>query len=1086
MRHQLRFWFVVISLGFAGSMSGAVTAMGQAAETSPDPQTSPAKSGGETISFEHHVRPLLKAYCLDCHGGEEELQGDLDLRLARLIRKGGESGAAIIPGRPDDSLLIQRVRDGEMPPGEKKMPAADIDKLKRWIAAGAPTLRPEPELIDKGIGITPEEREFWAFQPLSKPASHPDDASKSSWARSAIDWQIESIAKSAGAPLADDADRATLLRRASLDLTGLPPTAEELDEFVASDAPDAFEQRLDRMLASPRYGERWGRHWLDAAGYADSDGYTNTDSPRPYVYKYRDYVIRSLNSDLPVDQFILEQLAGDELVGETTTNFTPEQIRWLTATGFLRLAADGTGSGAPDQDLARNQVMADTLKIVSSSLLGLTVQCAQCHNHRYDPIPQADYYRLRAIFEPALDWKNWRAPQQRLVSLYTDADRAQAAQVESEAQRVQAEKNEKQAQYLAAALEKELLKFPEDRRPALRMAYQTPADKRTPEQTALLKENPSVNISPGTLYQYDAMAAEDLKKFDQRIAEIRAKKPVEDFVHALVESNPTPPTTFVFHRGDHRQPKNAVTPGDLTIAAPPGSRFDISLAASPLSAATSPATASPAAAGKSGRRSAFAKHLTQGNHPLFGRVLANRLWQHHFGRGFVGTAGDLGMLGERPTHPALLDWLALEWYERQWSWKSMHRLLMTSAVYRQSSRNDAAQGNDQDNRLWARASVRRLDAEQIRDRMLFATGELSQRMFGPAAPVKEDEVGQVVVAEGEPRRSIYLLARRSQPVALLTAFDAPVMETNCERRPTSTVATQSLMLMNGEFVLRQAESLAKRARLEADSFTPPTYSTETRQLADRVEALRRPPVWRYGYGEFTEATQRVARFEALSHWTGGQWQGGSSLPDAKIGWVLLNAHGGHPGQGEAFAAIRRWTAPRAGVASVKGTLAHPQSPGDGVRGRIVSSRVGKVGEWSVFQQQAETVVNEIPVEAGDAIDFVVDCRTAESSDSYSWPVTVTLKATAIGEAPAATLPFASEKEFSGPRPPAAWRTLVQAWRLAYGRSPNDLELTWALEHVATQAPILHAATGESVAAELQAIVNVCQALLTSNEFLYVD
>lgn len=511
MRHQLRFWFVVISLGFAGSMSGAVTAMGQAAETSPDPQTSPAKSGGETISFEHHVRPLLKAYCLDCHGGEEELQGDLDLRLARLIRKGGESGAAIIPGRPDDSLLIQRVRDGEMPPGEKKMPAADIDKLKRWIAAGAPTLRPEPELIDKGIGITPEEREFWAFQPLSKPASHPDDASKSSWARSAIDWQIESIAKSAGAPLADDADRATLLRRASLDLTGLPPTAEELDEFVASDAPDAFEQRLDRMLASPRYGERWGRHWLDAAGYADSDGYTNTDSPRPYVYKYRDYVIRSLNSDLPVDQFILEQLAGDELVGETTTNFTPEQIRWLTATGFLRLAADGTGSGAPDQDLARNQVMADTLKIVSSSLLGLTVQCAQCHNHRYDPIPQADYYRLRAIFEPALDWKNWRAPQQRLVSLYTDADRAQAAQVESEAQRVQAEKNEKQAQYLAAALEKELLKFPEDRRPALRMAYQTPADKRTPEQTALLKENPSVNISPGTLYQYDAMAAEDLK-----------------------------------------------------------------------------------------------------------------------------------------------------------------------------------------------------------------------------------------------------------------------------------------------------------------------------------------------------------------------------------------------------------------------------------------------------------------------------------------------------------------------------------------------------------------------------------------------
>jgi hypothetical protein len=1042
--------------------------------------------GAERLTFEQHVRPLLKVYCLDCHGAGDELQGKLDLRLARLAQQGGENGPAIVPGKPAESLLFQRVAAGEMPPGEKKMPPAEIERLRQWIADGAVTARPEPEKLDQGIGITPEEREFWAFQPLRRPAV-PDatsirpvpavsPATDPLAARTPVDLFVAAAAAERGLALAPAADAATLMRRASLDLVGLPPTREEVEAFANDTAPDAFERWLDRLLASPRHGERWARHWLDIAGYADSDGYTNADAPRSYAYKYRDYVIRALNADLPLDRFVLEQLAGDELVGAATANFSAEQIRWLEASGFLRLAADGTGSGAADQDLARNQVVADTVRIASTAFLGLSVHCAQCHNHRYDPIPQSDYYRLRAIFEPALDWKNWRPPQARLVSLYTDADRAAAAAADAEAQRITVEKNAKQAAYLALAFDKELMKFPESRRPALREAYQTPADKRSADQAKLLKENPSVNITPGVLYQYDAAAAEDLKKYDQRIAEARGKKPVEDFVHALIEprwaASQTPPATFVFHRGDHRQPKAAVSPGDLSIAAPPGERFEIP---------TRPA--SPGDAASTGRRGAFARHLANGQHPLFGRVQANRLWLHHFGRGLVGTPADFGVLGQRPTHPALLDWLATEWAARQWSWKQMHRVLMTSHVYRQSSTNESAMSQDQDNRWLTRFAVRRLEAEAIRDRMLAASGGLSGRMFGPPAAVKEDEVGQVVVApEGEGRRSVYLQQRRSQPVALLAAFDAPVMETNCELRSSSTVATQSLMLLNGDFTLKQAAELARVAQREAESIELPSLSPETLAAAAAVDSLRRPVAWQAGYGGVDEATGRVVAFQPLPHWTGGSWQGGPSLPDSRIGWVLVNAGGGHPGNGAAFAAIRRWTAPRSGVVSLAGKLSHPQAAGDGVRGRLVSSRGGKAGEWTAFQQTVDTKAEGLAVEAGDTLDFVVDCRESENSDSFGWSVTLTL-ASPGGPAPQQ---FVSEKELPTPRPAAAVKTLARAFERAYGRAASDRELRLTLELVAAQAPSLHAATGESIAAEMAAITNVCQALITSNEFLYVD
>jgi hypothetical protein len=752
----------------------------------------------EPVTFEKDVRPILKAYCLDCHGAGEKLKGGLDLRLRRLAAQGGDGGPAFVAGKPDASLLLKRLKSGEMPPGEKKVSAAQIAVIEKWIAADAPALSSEPAKLPPGIDISAGERAYWFFQPLRRP--EPPLFKSADRVRTPVDAFVLAKLREKGLAFAADADRLTLVRRAAFDLIGLPPSSAEVEAFLADRSEEAYEKMLDRLLASPHYGERWARHWLDVAGYADSDGNGSDDTPRPYAYKYRDWVIRALNSDLPLDQFIIDQLAGDELVAQPWKNLSPSQIDHLTATGFLRMAPDGT-TGGGDPTPAANQVVADTLKIVGSALLGLTVGCAECHDHRYDPIPHVDYYRLRAVFEPALDPKKWRRPPQRLVSLYTDADRAKAAEIEAAVQKLQADYNVKQQKFLAVAVDKELTKYAEPLRSKLRDAYRANGDKRTGEQKKLLEAHPSANISAGVLYQYNQAAADELKRDQDRINVKRAERPVEDFLSVLGEVPGAVPATHLFYRGDYRQPKQAVKPGDLTIAAPEGQRLEI--------AEKEPTLAT------TGRRLALARHLTNGQHPLLGRVLANRIWLHHFGRGIVDTPGDFGVLGVRPTHPELLDWLADELPRQGWSLKRMHKLLMTSTVYRQSSRRDpAAKSIDADGSWYSRYPLRRLDAETLRDRLLFAAGRLDSRPFGPPVPIEEDTVGQVVAKGDSPRRSIYLQVRRTRPVSLLSAFDAPLMAVNCDRRASSTAATQSLMLMNSDFVLKHAGLFADRIRRE--------------------------------------------------------------------------------------------------------------------------------------------------------------------------------------------------------------------------------------------------------------------------------
>ncbi len=790
--------------------------------------TASASLGAEAlITFEKDVRPILKAQCFHCHGEDGELKGGLDVRLARSILKGGKSGAAVVPGNALESHLLKLVREGEMPKGKAKLKASQIETIERWIAQGAKTARPEPEKLGAEHAFTDEERAWWAFQSIQKPVK--PTVKGSARFNHPIDAFVAAKQEEKALSFSPVADPVTLIRRATFDLTGLPPTPAEVEAFEAAylrDGHSAMQNLIERLLASPAYGERWGRHWLDIAGYADSDGYTDKDLERKYAYKYRDYVIKAWNSDKPFDAFIREQLAGDEMVPQPHKNLSADAIEKITATGFLRMAADGTG--AMNDKIAQNSTIADTIKIISTAFYGMTIGCAQCHDHRYDPITQEDYYRLRAVFEPGFDTKSWRTPAGRLVSLLTDADRAKGAVIEAEAKKLDTARFAKQEEFITEVLEKELAKVDEKDREALRKAYRTVAKDRKPEQVTLLKANPKVNqLSAGSLYLYDSTYktkhADTLKKMTEEAASVRAKKPREEFLHAFDEQPKKPeaiPATFLFHRGDIEQPKQAVKPGDLTILA------GLRQVEVPEKSSALPTT---------GRRLAFAKSLTDGKHPLLARVLANQVWMRHFGKGLVNSPGDFGQLGERPSHPELLDWLAAEFMESGWSMKHLHRLMMNSQTYQQSSRRESERERiDPDNRLLSRMNVVRLEAETLRDSLLAVSGRLMQKIGGEPVPVTYNEQGQIIIGIDtrdtagrqtgklapmnglDYRRSIYIQARRSMPLEVFAAFDAPAMtEANCAARPVTTVSPQSLLLMNNLYMREHAQDLAQRVIREA-------------------------------------------------------------------------------------------------------------------------------------------------------------------------------------------------------------------------------------------------------------------------------
>ncbi len=662
---------------------------------------------------------------------------------------------------------------------------------------------------DTRPGIAGAEK-GWAFTAPARPAvPHLKDAGR---VRNPIDAFLLARLEAKGLSFAPEADRRTLIRRLTFDLTGLPPTPAEVETFLADRSPNAFEKVVDRLLASPRYGERWALYWLDLVRFAESDGF-KADDPRPTVWRYRDYVIRALNADKPYDRFVREQLAGDELY--------PGDPDALVATAFNRHYPDE--SNARNLEQRRQEILNDMTDTAGLVFLGLTVGCARCHDHKFDPIPQKDYYRLQAFFSSyrALDDLVLDPPAK--IAAYRERLRAWEEQT-AELRRQMGELEEPYRRRLSG---RDKSKFA----PELQAAYDTPPEKRTPLQQQLadmLARQLRVNVGQ----MAKAMKPEVRKQWQElgkRMATFDALRPrPPEVTMGLTDVGPIAPPTHLLKRGNWRNKGPEVAPGFLTA----------------LDTAPAVIGAPKPGARTTGRRSALALWLTKPDNPLTARVLVNRLWQHHFGRGIVGTPSDFGAQGERPTHPELLDWLATEFVRCGWSLKAMHRLMVTSAAYRQASRHDERAARiDPGNRLLWRMSRRRLEGEALRDAMLAVSGQLNLKMGGPSIfPELPKELG--VPRGGWPvtrdvnernRRSVYVFVKRNLRYPLFGAFDAPDANETCARRHVSTNAPQALMLLNGELTQEIARGFAERVRAEAGD--------ESSRVVDRAYrlALGRPP-----------------------------------------------------------------------------------------------------------------------------------------------------------------------------------------------------------------------------------------------------
>jgi hypothetical protein len=831
------------------------------------PMQVPPQLGGPTPEgvefFEAHIRPVLVEKCYGCHSSKAaKPKGGLRLDSRERIRAGGESGPAIVPNKPDESLLLSALRyeSNEMPP-TGKLPDSVINDFAKWIAMGAPDPRSDNAPVESQKKAKPNPRDHWAYKQPQR--ATPPKIVHQSAARSDIDRFIIARLESEKLSPSPQAQPRAILRRLYYDLIGLPPTAEQLDEFAADPSDAHYESTIDRLLASPRFGERWARYWLDVARYADTKGYLfEEDRSYKYAYTYRDWVINSFNVDRPYDKFIVAQIAAEQIDDKSAA----------PAIGFLTLGR----RFLKDQ----HDIINDRIDVVSRGLLGLTVACARCHDHKFDPISAADYYALYGVFANSQEKESGELPP-----TFSDA-------------------------------------------PMLN------------DQVVFLRGNPG---NPGP-------------RVDRRFLEVLSSdnKPV------------------AFKHG-------------------------------------------------SGRRE-LAEAIASRTNPLTARVWVNRIWDHLFGHGIVDTPSDFGSRGTPPTHPELLDTLACQFMDEGWSTKKLIRQIVLSATYRQASDTRAdCDAIDPDNRLLWRANRRRLDLEALRDSLLLVSGQLDEKMGGPSVSLTDPPMSN--------RRAVYGYIERQNLPAFFRTFDFANPNTHTADRPQTTAPQQALFLMNSPFAIDQSIHLATRSdgvaglepkanaqqnaaqvnaldnaanrirritRLFRCAFgREPTIDevTDAVEFTDRGEppesaAVINQLAWQFGWGSY-DGPSKTVRFQSLSHFATNSWQGSPARPDPAIGWTMLTAEGGHPGD-PAHCAVRRWTAPSAGRLYIDGVFGHSAAAGDGVRGRIVASRVGVVGQWEVARSQAATSLPPITVQKGDTIDFITDMRATIDHDVFRWPVTLRL------------------------------------------------------------------------------------------------
>jgi len=802
--------------------------------------------------FMERVKPLLEMRCVSCHG-PDKVKGGLRLDSRAAALKGGESGPALVPGKPAQSLIVQAVLharpDLEMPPKDK-LTKADIAILELWIKDGAPwpetkigTVSAEPEPGERIGDAWSDHRnpivrifggqrlDLWSLKPIKQPT--PPAVQDRRWIRTPIDEFVLARLENAGLKPSPRAGRRILARRVYFDLTGLPPTPQEIEEFLADQSPDAYEKLVDRLLKSARYGEQWARWWLDAIRYSDSNGF-DWDEFRPRAWQFRDYVIRSFNAGKPFDQFIREQLAGDELLAGPPRNATERD--YLIATGYLRLGPhDNSAASFNEQDRSRAELLADLVDTTGSAFLGLTMSCCRCHDHKYDPLSQADHFRLRAFFEPvkfADDLPLDTAVEQDAIRGHNEEiERTIKPWQEQRDALVAGVKDRLRSQRIAklAGEEQELLKLSKD---------QCTTEQK--EKIEALEKKVAVRDKEVLA----ALTVDEKSKHDGLSKEIEGlKRRKRDFTLGLLMTDNADriPVTRILYQGDHKQERAPVVPGFLSALDP-----------------NPAAILKPANPKTTGRRLSLANWIVSKGNPLTARVIVNRVWQNHFGEGLVATANDFGLAGAKPTHPELLDWLASEFVRHGWSLKELHRLIVTSATYCQVSSPSAEAGAraavvDANNHLLWRQNLRRLTAEQLRDSLLAVAGTLQESSGGPPAwPELPAEILQANPAflddnaektkgwypspAGQRNvRSIYVVQKRTVRVPFMETFDLPENSVSCARRAQSIVPPQAHALLNGALAIQAARDFAARVERAVPDDKPRQVET-----AFSVTLQRRP------------------------------------------------------------------------------------------------------------------------------------------------------------------------------------------------------------------------------------------------------
>jgi mono/diheme cytochrome c family protein len=896
--------------------------------------------------FEKEIRPVLLDHCVKCHGPEKQ-KADLRLDSRAAILKGADTGPVVVEGQPEKSTLIKSIRhlDGlKMPEKAPKLPDAQIAALAEWVKMGMPW--PESAAISKG---GPDlAKTHWAFQTV-KPVAVPKVSDPTAWVKSEVDAFVLDKLKAEKLQPSPIADRKTLMRRAAFVLTGLPPTESEESAFLSDPAPvhEAFAKVVDRLLSSPRYGERWGRHWLDVARYADHRGYLAGNDSReyPFAWTYRDWVIRSLNDDLPYDQFLTRQIAADvEGSGGDKDD--------LAALGFLTLGRRFLNDG--------NLIIDDRIDVVTRGTMALTVSCARCHDHKFDPITAKDYYALYGVFastdEERDPGKLPVLPGGNASEAYEKLRKQRDAEVRQYEQ--------KSADHISAVLRLAGVSvvLPAESVPVLEKARMLTRKYRD-ERRRLEAKRSQAELNDG--------------------APPRA--------HVLVEKE-KPVNPRVFIRGNPGRPGDAVPRRFLSFLGGDAAPFS-----------------------KGSGRLELAQALVNPANPLTARVFVNRVWGHHFGHALVRTPGDFGVKTEAPEHLSLLDFLAGEFVRDGWSIKKLHRRILLSSTWMQTSDQSAeTQRRDPDNRFLSHQNRRRLDWESLHDSLLAASDELDESMFG--RPVKLFE------APHPKRRAVYGYIDRQNLPATLRTFDFASPDLMNPQRSVTNVPQQSLYMLNSPFIMDRASVLASAPEFD----TMAAGVEQVQHLFDRVlrreadagevklaldfvknavDAPKTTPLWQYGSGRFDGATQRMT-FDLLPHWTGNAWQGGAKLPDPKRGWALVNADGGHPAR-EA-GAVKRFTAPRDMVVTLSGRVHRKAEVGNGLVARILSSRKGQIAEWVIEPKGAVgSPVSSLELKAGEIVDFVVESRGDENSDVFEWRTILTASDGSV---------FSAKDQFRGPQP----------------------------------------------------------------------